>query len=301
MEYVDFYTKNLLKYADAPEGKIILNNIAAIDYDAAVAYAETITIEDKKDKLLLSEKEFVSDISLQKYLDKLNAEKVVKSDDSDDSSQGKLNAENLWELCVPLYAMIAARPVLSVSLTKADEYLKLFNEIYKGIELTSIEFKGVVNGKTKNITLQNKELMQEVAKLFISLHNTTVTDKNLSNYDNNRWTTLGKLADKRCIDYTFAKELEEFLESYLGHKVTTNGKLLILQILYLFGRFKNNPPSNTDVYRKLMSDGEKLELNPPLLIVDKVPMPFTPIKDAEMLKIRHTYNGFTTDECENSK
>nr|WP_320037805.1 hypothetical protein [uncultured Bacteroides sp.] len=298
MEYVDFYTKNLLKYADAPEGKIILNNIAAIDYDAAVAYAETITIEDKKDELLLSEKVFVSDISLQKYLDKINVEKV---DESSHKPLGKLNAKNLWELCVPLYAMIVARPILFVSLTKADEYLKLFNEVDKGIELTSIEFKGVVGGKTKNITLQNKELMQEVAKLFISLHNTTVTDKNLSNYDNNRWTTLGKLADKRCIDYTFAKELEEFLESYLGHKVTANGKLLILQILYLFGRFKNNPPSNTDIYRKLMSDEEKLELNLPSLVENKTPLPFTTIADSEILRIRQTYNRFTADGCEKSK
>lgn len=199
--------------------------------------------------------------------------------------------------------MVANRLTLEISLTKADEYLKLFNELEKGMELTSIEFKGTVDGKTKIVALQNNELINEIAALSIyHLYNGTVTDDNLKNYNNNKWTTLGKLVDKRSVDYLFAVELERFIVHYLClNKATSNDKMLILQILYLFGRFKNNPPSNTDIYRKLMSDGEKLQISNSVSLINGEPFPFTIIPDSNIIRIREECNRLNAGKCEISK
>lgn len=292
MEYVDYYLRHLLTHIHIPVGSevlpeggtIILNNISGINYNEALRYAEQIVIEDKRERVLLSEKVFINDVTLQEYL-------------------GELDAKKLWELCVLLYSMLANRLILTLSLTKADEYLKLFNELERGIELTSIEFKGTVDGKTKKVVLQNHELINEMAALFIyHLHNITVANANLENYNNNKWTTLGELVDKRCVDYLFAKELEEFMKDYFDTKrITSNDKMLILHILYLFGRFKNNPPTNTDIYRKLMSDGQKLQISNSISLLNGEPLPFIIIPDPNIIKIREEYNRLNTGKCEISK
>lgn len=292
-EYVKFYIENLTRYVELPEGRIVLNDIARIDLGDAVSCIQNIEIGKGKERL--SESVFVKDITLQIYL-------------------GSLDAENLWELSVLLYVIVARQAVATVSLTIADEYMRLFNALANGMDVSSIELRGKVKvevkekdkdtgkdkvkvkDKTKIVVINNDELLTKMLDSFVWLYDEIITEDNLKHYTLSNLTTIGELADKRTLDYYFAKELEDFMRCYLG-SITDKEKRLILQILYLFGRYKDDPTITTDNYRRLMSDGKKLTVDTSVLMLEGEPLPFTIIANPEIEKIRQEYAKLTT-RCE---
>jgi hypothetical protein len=282
-EYIDYYMEHCLDVVnrnvkkstgetDVLEERIILNNIRAIDYKQALSYVSQIVIGDKKEKLLLSKDVFVKDLTLQRYL-------------------GNLDAEKLWKLSVLLYSMVMGYPVAEISLTVADEYLQLFNGLHNGLDVSTIEFKGKLNGKSKKISITNDKLLAKILFYYLELHDEIAIEENFKYYTVKRFTTIKELMTRkpRILNYYFAKELESFLISYLNGKFGVNERKLVLQILYLFGRFQNNPPVGTDNYRKLMADSKILQIDKPLIIINGELAPFTIISDKEIKKIRQEY------------
>ena len=282
-EYIDYYMEHCLDVVnrnvkkstgetDVLEERIILNNIRAIDYKQALSYVSQIVIGDKKEKLLLSKDVFVKDLTLQRYL-------------------GNLDAEKLWKLSVLLYSMAMGYPVAEISLTVADEYLQLFNGLHNGLDVSTIEFKGKLNGKSKKISITNDKLLAKILFYYLELHDEIAIEENFKYYTVKRFTTIKELMTRkpRILNYYFAKELESFLISYLNGKFGVNERKLVLQILYLFGRFQNNPPVGTDNYRKLMADSKILQIDKPLIIINGELAPFTIISDKEIKKIRQEY------------
>ena len=253
-EYVDFYMQRCLQVATSIDDKskhIILNNIKAINYEEAVKLAETIIIDDNKRKLLLSEEVFVNDSTLAQYLEK-----------------EELDALKLWRLSVLLYAMIMGCNVAELSISIADQYLDLFNHLNDGMKVASISIevvsrlptetkKGKSPVKTKKFTISSQLLINKIKQAYLELQDDIVTVDNLKHYTIERITTMNEIANKRILNYYFAQELQAFLSKYKGGKMSSNRKMLVLYILYLFGRFKNNVPVNTDNYRALMRDYNK--------------------------------------------
>ena len=79
---------------------------------------------------------------------------------------------------------------------------------------------------------------------------------------------------------------------YKGGKMSSNRKKLVLYILYLFGRFKNNVPINTDNYRALMRDYNKSPIKLSLFTVNGQSFPLILLPNPEIEKIRSKYRRF---------
>lgn len=293
-EYVDYYKEHCLNILKGKvktskgevvevQGEIILNDIGDIDYEQAVALAQSITIDEGGKHL--SENVFAHDTTLQATI-------------------GNLNARKLWRLSVLLYAMVAKYPVARISLSLMDEYLKLyrlFTLTQNKVDISAIEFKCSIDGKTENVTIKNEELVEKILISYLNMQGDIITIDNLKRYVVDEITSIDKLVNesinKRTLDYFFAKELERFLTSYLHGKFTDKEKELIQQILYLFGRYKTTA-ENTDRYRKLISDGEKLLINKPLVTINGKVMPFTIISNPEITKLRYECLKYI-NSCEN--
>ena len=274
-EYVDFYMQRCLQVATSIDDKskhIILNNIKAINYEEAVKLAETIIIDDNKRKLLLSEEVFVNDSTLAQYLER-----------------EELDALKLWRLSV----------LLSISV--ADQYLDLFNHLNDGMKVASIEVvgrlptetkKGKSSTKTKKFTISSQLLINKMKQAYLELQDDIVTVDNLKHYTIERITTMNEIANKRILNYYFAQELKAFLSKYKGGKMSSNRKKLVLYILYLFGRFKNNIPVNTDNYRALTRDYNKSPIKLSLFTVNGQSFPLILLPNPEIEKIRSKYRRF---------
>ena len=293
-EYVDYYKEHCLNILKGKvktskgevveiQGEIILNDISNIDYEQAVAFAQSITIGEEGQHL--SENVFAHDTILQVFI-------------------GDLNARKLWRLSVLLYAMVAKYPVARISPSLMDEYLKLyrlFTLTQNKVDISAIEFKCSIDGKTENVTIKNEELLEKMLLSYLNMQTDIITIDNLKQYVVNDITSIDKLVNesinKRTLDYYFAKELECFLTSYLNGKFTDKETELIQQILYLFGRYKTTA-ENTARYRKLISDGEKLLVDKPLLTIDGRILPFTIISNSEVTRARNEYIEYL-DRCEN--
>ena len=103
---------------------------------------------------------------------------------------------------------------------------------------------------------------------------------------------MNEIANKRILNYYFAQELKAFLSKYKGGKMSSNRKKLVLYILYLFGRFKNNVPINTDNYRALMRDYNKSPIKLSLFTVNGQSFPLILLPNPEIEKIRSKYRRF---------
>lgn len=286
-EYVDFYMQRCLQVATSIDDKskhIILNNIKAINYEEAVKLAKTIIIDDNKRKLLLSEEVFVNDSTLAQYLER-----------------EELDALKLWRLSVLLYAMIMGCNVAELSISVADQYLDLFNHLNDGMKVASIEVvgrlatetkKGKSSTKTKKFTISSELLINKIKQAYLELQDDIVTVDNLKHYTIERITTMNEIANKRILNYYFAQELKGFLSKYKGGKMSSNRKKLVLYILYLFGRFKNNVPINTDNYRALMRDYNKSPIKLSLFTVNGQSFPLILLPNPEIEKIRSKYRRF---------
>ena len=288
-EYVDFYMQRCLQVATSIDDKskhIILNNIKAINYEEAVKLAETIIIDDNKRKLLLSEEVFVNDSTLAQYLER-----------------EELDALKLWRLSVLLYAMIMGCNVAELSISVADQYLDLFNHLNDGMNVASISIevvsrlptetkKGKSPVKTKKFTISSQLLINKMKQAYLELQDDIVTVDNLKHYTIERITTMNEIANKRILNYYFAQELKAFLSKYKGGKMSSNRKKLVLYILYLFGRFKNNVPINTDNYRALMRDYNKSPIKLSLFTVNGQSFPLILLPNPEIEKIRSKYRRF---------
>ena len=66
----------------------------------------------------------------------------------------------------------------------------------------------------------------------------------------------------------------------------------------MFGRYKTRSMDATTRYRKLMSDGKKLLLNIPAIVINETFMPFTIIPNPEATKLRNEYIRYII-QCEN--
>lgn len=286
-EYVDFYMQRCLQIATSKDDKskhIILNNIKAINYEEAVKLAETIIIDDNKCRLLLSEEVFVKDSTLAQYLEK-----------------EELDAFKLWRLSVLLYAMIMACNVAELSVSVADQYLDLFNHLNDGMEIVNIEVvgrlptetkKGKSQTKTKRFTITNQLVVNKIKQVYLEQQDDVITVDNFQHYTIKRITTMNEIANKRILNYYFAQELKAFLTKYKGGKMSSNRKKLVLYVLYLFGRFKNNVPINTDNYRTLMSDYNKSRVELSLFTIDGQSFPLILLPNPEIEKIRSKYRRF---------
>lgn len=286
-EYVDFYMQRCLQIATSKDDKskhIILNNIKAINYEEAVKLAETIIIDDNKCRLLLSEEVFVKDSTLAQYLEK-----------------EELDAFKLWRLSVLLYAMIMACNVAELSVSVADQYLDLFNHLNDGMEIVNIEVvgrlptetkKGKSQTKTKRFTITNQLVVNKIKQVYLEQQDDVITVDNFQHYTIKRITTMNEIANKRILNYYFAQELKAFLTKYKGGKMSSNRKKLVLYVLYLFGRFKNNVPINTDNYRTLMSDYNKSRVELFLFTIDGQSFPLILLPNPEIEKIRSKYRRF---------
>ena len=294
-EYVDYYKEHCLNILKGKvknskgevveiQGEIILNDIGQIDYEQAVNFAQLITVGEGGQHL--SENVFARDTILQATI-------------------GNLNARKLWRLSVLLYTMIAKYPVAKIKPSLIDEYLKLyriFTLTQNKVDVSAIEFKCTIDGKTKNVTIKNEELLEKVLLSYLNMQNDIITPDTLRRYEVNEIVPIDKLVDesvnKRTLDYYFAIELESFLTSYLNGKFTDKEKELIQQILYLFGRYKTRSMDATTRYRKLMSDGKKLLLNIHAIVINETFMPFTIIPNPEATKLRNEYIRYII-QCEN--
>ena len=273
-EYVDFYMQRCLQVATSIDDKskhIILNNIKAINYEEAVKLAKTIIIDDNKRKLLLSEEVFVNDSTLAQYLER-----------------EELDALKLWRLSVLLYAMIMGCNVAELSISVADQYLALFNHLNDGMNVASIEVvgrlptetkKGKSSTKTKKFTISSQLLINKMKQAYLELQDDIVTVDNLKHYTIERITTMNEIANKRILKYK-------------GGKMSSIRKKLVLYILYLFGRFKNNVPINTDNYRALMRDYNKSPIKLSLFTVNGQSFPLILLPNPEIEKIRSKYRRF---------
>lgn len=139
-----------------------------------------------------------------------------------------------------IIAMVAKYPVARISLSLMDEYLKLyriFTLAQKKVEISAIEFKCSIDGKTENITIKNEELLEKILLSYLNMQRDIITIDNLKQYVVDEITSIDKLVDesinKRTLDYFFAKELERFLISYLDGRFTDKEKELIQQIVWL--------------------------------------------------------------------
>ena len=103
---------------------------------------------------------------------------------------------------------------------------------------------------------------------------------------------MNEIANKRILNYYFAQELKAFLSKYKGGKMSSSRKKLVLYILYLFGRFKNNVPVNTDNYRALMRDYNKSPIKLSLFTVNGQSFPLILLPNPEIEKIRSKYRRF---------
>lgn len=74
--------------------------------------------------------------------------------------------------------------------------------------------------------------------------------------------------------------------------MSSNRKKLVLYILYLFGRFKNNIPVNTDNYRALTRDYNKSPIKLSLFTVNGQSFPLILLPNPEIEKIRSKYRRF---------
>lgn len=294
-EYVDYYKEHCLKILKDKvknskgeiieiQGEIILNDIGNIDYEQAVEFAQSITIGEG-DKHL-SENVFIHDINLQATI-------------------GNLNARKLWRLSVLLYAMVNKFPVTKIVPSLIDDYLKLyrlFTLTQNKVDVSAIEFKCTIDGKTKNVTITNEELLHKILFSCLNMQNDIITPDTLQRYTVDEIVPIDRLVDesinKRTLDYYFTMELECFLKSYLKGKFTDKNKELILQILYLFGRYKTHSMDATTRYRKLMSDGKKLLVDKPVIVINNTLMPFTIIPNPEVTKLRNEYIRYII-QCEN--
>ena len=292
-EYVDYYKEHCLNILKGEvknskgeiveiQGEIILNDIGDIDYEQAVALAQSITIGEGGKHL--SENVFAHDTTLQATI-------------------GNLNARKLWRLSVLLYAMVAKYPVAKIVPSLIDEYLKLYLTLTQNnADISAIEFKCTINGKANNVTIKNEELLKKVLLSYLNMQNDIITPDTLRNYTCGGIVPIDSLIDKsirkRTLDYYFATELEYFLTSYLNGKFTDKEKELIQQILYLFGCYKTPSINGTNRYRKLMSDGKKLLIDKPLMTINGKIMPFTIISNPEITKLRYEYLKYI-NSCEN--
>ena len=294
-EYVEYYKEHCLNILKGKvktskgevveiQGEIILNDIGEIDYEQAVALAQSITIGEEGKHL--SENVFANDTTLQ-------------------ATKGNLNVRKLWRLSVLLYAMVAKYPVVKIVPSLIDEYLKLyrlFTLTQNNVNVSAIEFKCTIDGKANNVTIKNEELLKKVLLSYLNMQNDIITPETLQSYTSNGIVPIDSLIDKsvykRTLDYYFATELEYFLTSYLDGRFTDKEKELIQQVLYLFGFYKTTAINGTARYRKLMSDGKKLLIDKPLVTINGKIMPFTIISNPEIKKLRYEYLKYI-NSCEN--
>ena len=294
-EYVEYYKEHCLNILKGKvktskgevveiQGEIILNDIGEIDYEQAVALAQSITIGEEGKHL--SENVFANDPTLQ-------------------ATKGNLNVRKLWRLSVLLYAMVAKYPVVKIVPSLIDEYLKLyrlFTLTQNNVNVSAIEFKCTIDGKANNVTIKNEELLKKVLLSYLNMQNDIITPETLQSYTSNGIVPIDSLIDKsvykRTLDYYFATELEYFLTSYLDGRFTDKEKELIQQVLYLFGFYKTTAINGTARYRKLMSDGKKLLIDKPLVTINGKIMPFTIISNPEITKLRYEYLKYI-NSCEN--
>ena len=242
-----------------------MNNIKAINYEEAVKLAETIIIDDNKRKLLLSEEVFVNDSTLAQYLER-----------------EELDALKLWRLSVLLYAMIMGCNVAELSISVADQYLDLFNHLNDGMKVASIEVvgrlptetkKGKSSTKTKKFTISSQLLINKMKQAYLELQDDIVTVDNLKHYTIERITTLNEIANKRILKRP---------NKYRMYKTS----------FFLFGRFKNNVPINTDNNRALMRDYNKSPIKLSLFTVNGQSFPLILLPNPEIEKIRSKYRRF---------
>ena len=181
------------------------------------------------------------------------------------------------------------------------QYLDLFNHLNDGMNVASIEVvgrlptetkKGKSSTKTKKFTISSQLLINKMKQAYLELQDDIVTVDNLKHYTIERITTMNEIANKRILNYYFAQELKAFLSKYKGGKMSSNRKKLVLYILYLFGRFKNNVPINTDNYRALMRDYNKSPIKLSLFTVNGQSFPLILLPNPEIEKIRSKYRRF---------
>lgn len=188
-EYVDYYKEHCLNILKGKvktskgevieiQGEIILNDISNIDYEQAVAFAQSITIGEEGQHL--SENVFVHDTILHVFI-------------------GNLNARKLWRLSVLLYAMVTKYPVAKISLSLMDEYLKLYRIFtldQKKVDVSAIEFKCSIDGKTENITIKNEELVEKILISYLNMQGDIITTDNLKRYVVDEITSIDKLVNE---------------------------------------------------------------------------------------------------------
>ena len=181
------------------------------------------------------------------------------------------------------------------------QYLDLFNHLNDGMKVASIEVvgrlptetkKGKSSTKTKKFTISSQLLINKMKQAYLELQDDIVTVDNLKHYTIERITTMNEIANKRILNYYFAQELKAFLSKYKGGKMSSNRKKLVLYILYLFGRFKNNIPVNTDNYRALTRDYNKSPIKLSLFTVNGQSFPLILLPNPEIEKIRSKYRRF---------
>lgn len=271
-EYVEYYIENLLRIQEVSGMRIVVNNLLSIDYETAVSYVNNI-VNGNNEKLTMEQ--FINNENIKKY-------------------KGDLDSHKLWVLSVLLYNMIAKHLVAEVSLNALDEYMELHNCFLKGLDVSSIEIRGTFEGKRKHFTITDERVLAKMLVGYLDADDSIFTRDDFTLHIVNRITTIDKLVNKRTLDYGLAKELELFIKSYTG-RFTDKEKYLILEILFMFGRFKDSAVT-TDNYRTLMSDAEELQAHEHLLIVDGKLMPFTMIWNPKIQKIRQEYRELMDDD-----
>lgn len=121
-EYVKFYIDNLLSVNElplfenvpdgyVPKGKMVWNDISAINYEAALQHIQNITIKENKKDVKLTKSLFIELVQ--------------------DMSVEGIDAGKLWKLCVLLYFSISQELVAVTNLTEEDEYMRFFNALLK--------------------------------------------------------------------------------------------------------------------------------------------------------------------------
>lgn len=290
-EYVQFYIENLLSVSElplfedvpdeyVPKGKMVWNDISAINYETAVKHIQNITVKvDKKD------------VKLTKFLFIKQLQNIPVEG---------IDAGKLWKLCVLIYYSISQELVAVTNLTEEDEYMRFFNALLKKIDIFSIEIRGKINGKGKVFTITHENIINKMLDGFLSLQ-CEMFGKENHKYTLSHFCTMEQFSDKRKFDYMFAKELETFLLKFLNLQekgLSGTHKKLILTILYLFGRLKDDSPVTTDNYRKLMSDGKRMKINKASCFVKGKLLPFIIEVNPEAIKIRREFCKLIYGKCE---
>lgn len=290
-EYVKFYIENLLLVEElplfenvpdeyVPKGKMVWNDISAINYETALQHIQNITIKENKKDVKLTKSLFIELIH--------------------DIPVEGIDAEELWKLCVLLYFSISQELVAVTNLTEEDEYMRFFNALLKKMDISSIEIKGKINGKGKIFTITHEKIIDKMLDGFLALQSEMFGKENYD-YTLSHFCTLEQFSDKRKFDYMFAKELEAFLLAFLNLQekgLSGTHKKMILTILYLFGRLKDDFPITTDNYRKLMSDGKKMGITKASCFVGGKLLPFIIEVNPEAIKIRREFCRLVHDKCE---